>query len=105
MIEGNYFWINIFFLALGTLAIRGSVIAISSRVTIPERLKEIFTFIPAAILPALIAQAVYFHKGKIDWVFGKERLIILFLAAVVCYFTRSIMATIISGLALLYIVT
>lgn len=105
MISADYFWLNVFFLAAGTLAIRGSIIAISSRVKISDRVKELFSFIPAAILPAFVAPAVFFHPGAVSWLMEKERLIILILATIVCYFTRSTLATICFGLIALYIVT
>jgi branched-subunit amino acid transport protein len=105
MIDSEYFWNNIFFLALGTIAIRGSIIALSARVKISDRVKELFSFIPAAILPAFIAPAVYFHNGHVDWVFGKERLLILILATAVCYFTRSTLVTITFGLGALYFIS
>lgn len=105
MIAQSYFWINVFLLAAGTLAIRGSIIAISSKLVISDRLKELFTYIPAAILPAFVAPAVFFHKGTVDWAFGKERTVVLILATILCAITRSTLATIGFGLAALYLLT
>lgn len=105
MIQPDYFWFNIFLLAVGTLAIRFSVIAVSKKLTITDRHKEIFTFIPAAILPAMTSQMVFFHQGQVGGLFGKERLVILLLAGVVCYFTRNLMATVGFGLVALYALT
>lgn len=102
MIPSNYFWLNIFFLSIGTIAIRFSFIAFSSRLKISDRLKDIFSFIPSAILPALIAPGVFFHKGSVAIVQGKERFVILILATIVCYLTRSTLATIAFGLVALY---
>ncbi|MFZ3229407.1 MAG: AzlD domain-containing protein [Pseudobdellovibrio sp.] len=105
MITETYFWTITIFLAIGTLAILGSVIAISGRITISDRWKQLFSFIPAAILPALIAPAVFFNKGQVIWIAGKERLFVLILATVVCYFSRSTLATITFGLAALYFIS
>lgn len=105
MIPQGYFWMNVFLLAVGTLAIRGSIIAISAKVKISERLKEIFTFIPAAILPAFVAPAVFFHEGTVSWIFGKERVVVLFLATILCALTRSTFSTITFGLSALYLFT
>jgi len=104
MIETGYFWNNVFLLAIGTLAIRGSIIALSARVKISDRVKQIFSFIPAAILPAFIAPMVFFHQGSVAWAFEKERFLILTLATIVCYFTRSTLATILFGLVALYFI-
>jgi branched-subunit amino acid transport protein len=105
MIEPGYFWNNIFILALGTIAIRGSIIALSTKIKISERWKEVFSFIPASILPAFVAPAVFFHKGQVDWIFGKERFLALMLATVVCYFSKSTLTTIGFGLAALYLLS
>lgn len=105
MIPQAYYWVNVLLLAIGTLAIRGSIIALSAKVKISDRLKELFTFIPAAILPAFVAPAVFFHKGAVDWVFGKERVVVLVLATILCAVTRSTLATIVFGLAALYLFT
>lgn len=104
MISHNYFWLNIFLLAVGTFAIRFSIIAISSRLTISQRLREIFSYIPAAILPAFIAPAVFFHRGQVDFLNGKERFFILVAATVISFYTRSTLLTIGFGLGALYLV-
>jgi branched-subunit amino acid transport protein len=104
MIDAHYFWIVVVFLAIGTIAIRGSIIAISGKFEISDRMRELFTFIPAAIIPAIVAPMVFFHHGKVDWLGGRERLWVLILATIVCYFTRHMVATVVFGLLSLYIV-
>ncbi len=105
MIPQGYYWLNIALLAVGTIVIRGSIIALSARVKISDRLKELFTFIPAAILPAFIAPAVFFHQGEVSWMMGKERVVVLILAAILCWVTRSTLATVGFGLLALYLFT
>ncbi len=105
MIPQSYYWVNVFLLAVGTLVIRGSIIALSAKVKISDRLKELFTFIPAAILPAFVAPAVFFHKGSVEWMMGKERAIVLVLATILCAVTRSTLATIAFGLVALFLFT
>ena len=105
MIPLDYYWLNVALLAIGTIAIRGSIIALSARTKISDRLKELFTFIPAAILPAFIAPAVFFHQGQVTWVMGKERVVVLVLASILCWFTRSTLATVGFGLAALFLFT
>jgi branched-subunit amino acid transport protein len=102
MIDGNYFLINVSLLAVGTLLIRGSFIALSSRLHISSKVKDLFTFIPAAIFPAIVVPMTFFHKGSVDWLGGHERFIVLIIASVVCYFIRNTLFVILSGLLLLY---
>lgn len=103
MISCGTFWLSITLLALGTFAIRFSLISISGRVVISPRTKELFSYIPAAILPALVAPMVFFHRGSAEWALGKERALVLVLATVVCALTRSTLATIFFGLGALYL--
>ena len=101
MISSTVFWITILLLAAGTLGIRGSLIALSSKVQISARTREIFSYIPAAILPAFLAPAVVFHQGEIDLLVGKERLLVAVLATAICFKTRSTLWTILGGLTAL----
>lgn len=105
MIPTGYFWLNVLLLAIGTFAIRGSIITLSARIKISDRFRELFSFIPAAVLPALLAPAVFYHSGEVTWLLGKERFFVLVLAVVVSYFSRSMLATVGFGLVVLYIIT
>lgn len=104
-IDPVYFWVNTVFLTIGTITIRGSLIALSARVKISNQVKELFSFIPAAILPAFIAPAVFFHPGHVTWLFEKERLFVLVLATVVCFLWKSTLLTVAFGLITLYLLT
>jgi branched-subunit amino acid transport protein len=104
MINGNYFLLNVLLLVIGTLFIRGFFIALSARMNISSKLKELFTFIPAAIFPALIMPAAFFHKGSVELLAGKERFLILIASGIVCYFIRNTLFVISFGLILLYVV-
>lgn len=107
MIEASYFWTVVIFLSIGTLAIRGSIIAVSSagKFAISDRMRELFTFIPAAIIPAIVVPMVFFHNGKVEWLGQRERLWVLIMATVVCHFTRHMVATVGFGLIALYLLT
>ena len=105
MINSSYFWTNIFLLAVGTIFIRISIIAASHKVKITARHRELFSFIPAAVLPALALPMVFYQQGSVGWLLGKERLVILLLATIFNYFVRSMTATIGLGLIALYLLT
>jgi len=101
--NNSYFWITIIPLGIGTFLIRASMIYLSNKFTISDRLKEIFTFIPAAILPALVAPMVFFHPGESTFLMYKERVFALIIALVFAFKYRSILVTILCGLASLYL--
>ena len=104
-IDTSYFWSVVVLMMIGTLSIRGSMIAISSKLVISERTKEIFSFIPAAIIPAFIAPAAFFHQGQVLSLSGKERMVVLVFVTLLFLWTRSTLATICVGLSALYILT
>jgi branched-subunit amino acid transport protein len=104
MVNGNYFLLNVVALTIGTIAIRGSFIALSGKMKIPAKVKDLFTYIPAAILPALIVPVSFFHQGQVAWLEGKERFVILLIASIACYFIRNTLFVISLGLILLYLV-
>jgi branched-subunit amino acid transport protein len=105
MININYFLLNVIALTIGTIAIRGSFIALSGKMHISAKVKDLFTYIPAAILPALVIPATFFHLGQVEWLAGKERFIILLLVTIAVYFYRNTLFVIVLGLFLLYAAT
>lgn len=102
MIDSIYFWSILFFMIIGTICIRGSIIAMSSKFKINDRVRELFSYFPAAIFPAFIVPNAFYHQGQSQMFAGKERLVILALAAFISLWSRSTIATIASGLVALY---
>lgn len=100
--NNTYFLSAILPLALGTFLIRASVIYLSGRINLSERIKELFSFIPAAILPALVAPMVFYFKGSSDFFLYKERVLALLIAMIVAFKTKNILMTIATGLCVLY---
>lgn len=105
MIDSTYFITNVILLMLGTIAIRGSFIAISGKMKISHKVKDLFTYIPAAILPALILPGTFYHQGAVEWLNGKERFVVMLVCLVVCSFIRHTLFCICLGLGLLYLVS
>lgn len=105
VIDPVYFWKITLILTLGTFLIRGSFVFLSKYLYLSDRGREVLSFIPAAILPAMTLPSVYFHQGQLETVMGKERLLILILSVVFCYLTKSMIFTISFGLILLYLTT
>lgn len=105
MINHHYFYLVVALLAVGTIFIRGFFIALSGKMKISLPLSDLFTFIPAAIFPALIIPATFFHQGSVELLQGKERFFILIVSSFACFFVRNTLFVISFGLILLYLVT
>ncbi|MEC9281209.1 MAG: AzlD domain-containing protein [Bdellovibrionota bacterium] len=101
----KYFYICIFLLALGTYSIRFSFVGFSKKISLNDQFKKILSYIPAAVLPAMITPMVFFHKGEVANLAGKERFVALVFASVLCFFWRNMLVSLVSGLGLLYILT
>lgn len=97
-----YFWQVVVPIGIGTFLIRCSFIFLGNRVQIPPVVRELFTYIPAAVLPALAIPMVFFHQGVVASIQGRERLMAFIIATIICLFSRNVLVTIISGLCILY---
>lgn len=102
MIDATYFFTNTLLLIAGTLMIRGSFIALAGRMKLTPEIKELFTFIPAAILPALFMPATFYHQGTVEALLNRERFVVLVIAFVATYFVRNTLFCVALGLSLLY---
>lgn len=105
MINQNYFLLNVLLLAIGTISIRGCFIALSGKMKVSNKIRELFGYIPAAILPAFIFPATFFHQGIVAHLAGKERFLIMIVSGIVFYFIKKTWLIIALGLILLYVVT
>jgi branched-subunit amino acid transport protein len=98
-----YFWGTVIPLSLGTLFIRLSFIFIS-RLRISKKLEKLFTYIPAAVLPALFTPMVIFYKTNPDFLFDYQRTLAFIIAVVFCLYFKSILFTILVGLLSLFVI-
>lgn len=105
IIDNTYFLIVVALLSVGTILIRGSFISLAGKMVINHKLKDLFTYIPAAILPALIIPATFFHQGKVDYLLNKERFAIVLASLILGHFIRNTLAIISFGLIALYFVS
>jgi len=98
----RYFWSVIVIMAIGTFIIRASVIFLSHKIKVTKNFEEILSFIPAAVLPALAVPMAFYFQGNNDFLFGKERVLVLLICSGIAYFSKNILISILSGLSLLY---
>ncbi len=109
MTSGVYFWLAVAGVALGSFALRAVFIFAMERIPLSENAKLMLRYIPAAVLAALVAPALVLHQGSLDFgslpdfLNGRERLIAGLAAVVVALWKRSMILTIIAGMAALYL--
>lgn len=84
-----------------TFAIRFSFIYLLGRASLPETLRRMLRFVPAAVLSALVAPELLLHAGTVDLSLGNTRLIAGLLAVLVAWWTKNTLITILVGMLLL----
>ena len=95
------FAVQIILLAVGTYLMRASVILLAAGREIPPRAEATLRLIPAAVLPALVAEAVAFEGDAIrplgPWY------VALAIAVAVAAWRRSVGWTLVLGMASLWV--
>lgn len=104
MVDKSHFWTIVISLGAGTICIRASFFFLYSYMKISPRIKKAFTFIPAAVLPALVVPSVVFHQGSVELLAGHERILALLVATIISYKTHSVLLTVVVGLASLFMI-
>lgn len=97
-------WTLIALIGAGTFTIRFSLIALSSRSErFPATAQRALRFIPPAVFAALVAPAFLMPDGLMDLSPDNHRLLAGILASLVAWKTRSVLWTIVSGMAFLWV--
>lgn len=94
-------WAAVAVVGVGTYALRASFLFAFERVgDVPRRVEVALGMVPAAVLSALVVPAVLAPDGTVVLA-GNGRLVAGAAAALVAWYTESILATIVVGLGVL----
>jgi branched-subunit amino acid transport protein len=86
-------------MAAVTFLVRWPVLALMSRVTLPQTMLDGMKFIPPAVLAAIIAPAMLMPSGQIDLHPSNAYLAAGIVAGLLAWRTRNLLATIMFGIA------
>lgn len=95
-------WLTLVIAGAATFALRWSFIALSGVVTLPRPVQDALEFVPAAVLSALVLPQILIHDQHIALAVNNMRLWAAIIAAIVAWRTRSIVYTLIVGMAALW---
>lgn len=84
-----------------TFAIRFSFIYLFGKVQIPGLFWRSLRFVPPAVLSAILVPELFLHSGRLDIGLGNERLLAGLVAVAVGLWRKSVLLTILAGLAAL----
>ena len=92
-------WALIIYCGLITYFTRFSMIALIKKEMFNDRIRQVLSYVPTAIFPAIIFPAIFLDDSGSILIENNPKIIAAFIAALIGIFSRSIIATIFSGLA------
>ena len=92
-------WSLIIYCGIITYLTRFSMIALIKKEMFNDRIREILSYVPSAIFPAIIFPAIFINDSGLFQVEDNPKIIAALIAMIIGIFSRSILATIFSGLA------
>lgn len=97
-------WVAVLLAGLGTYALRASFLFLFEQFgDVPDGVETGLEMVPAAVLSALVVPAVVAPDGAIT-VIENGRIPAAVVAAVIAWYTESILATIVAGLVALIVI-
>ena len=92
-------WTLIIYCGLITFFTRFSMIALLKKEMFNDRIRNILSFVPSAIFPAIIFPAIFLNDTGSFQIENNPKIVAAIIAVIIGISSRSIVATIFSGLA------
>ena len=89
----------IFYCGMLTFLTRFSMIALLKKEMFNDKIREVLSYVPSAIFPAIIFPAIFLDTTGSIQIENNPKILAAIIAMAVGIFTRNIIATIFSGLA------
>ena len=91
-------WALILYCGLITYLTRFSMIALIKKEMFNERIREVLSYVPSAVFPAIIFPGVFLNDFGYFVELNDPKIFGAFIALIVGYFSKNVIATIVSGL-------
>ena len=91
-------WLSIIIAGMLTYFTRMTMIALIDRDMLGERIKAVLEYVPSAVFPAIIFPAIFINDYGSFVEINDPKIFGAIVAVIVGYFSKNIIATIISGL-------
>ena len=92
-------WILIIYCGLITFLTRFSMIALLKKEMFNDRIREVLSFVPSAIFPAIIFPAIFLDSSGDFQLENNPKIMAAVIAMLIGIISKNIIATIIAGLA------
>ena len=97
-------WLSIIIAGILTYFTRMTMIALVSRDMLGDRIKAVLAYVPSAVFPAIIFPAIFINDYGTFIEMNDPKIFGAIVAIVVCYFSKNVIATILSGLISYWII-
>ncbi len=97
-------WISVIIAGILTYLTRMTMVALVRRDMLGDKLKDVLSYVPSAVFPAIIFPAVFFNDNGTFVEISDPKIFASIIAIVVGYFSRNVIATISSGLISYWII-
>ena len=97
-------WLSIIIAGILTYFTRMTMIALVSRDMLGDRIKAVLAYVPSAVFPAIIFPAIFINDYGTFVEMNDPKIFGAVVAIVVGYFSRNVIATILSGLISYWII-
>ena len=92
-------WALIIYCGLITYLTRFSMIALIKKEMFNDRVRQVLSYVPSALFPAIIFPAIFLDSSGSILIEDNPKILAALIATLIGIFSRSIIATIFSGLA------
>ena len=92
-------WALIIYCGLITFLTRFSMIALLKKEMFNDRIREVLSFVPSAIFPAIIFPAIFLDNSGLLQFENNPKILASIIAVIVGMLSKNIIATIVAGLA------
>ena len=97
-------WLSIIVAGILTYFTRMTMIALVSRDMLGDRIKAVLAYVPSAVFPAIIFPAIFINDYGSFIEMNDPKIFAAIIAIIVGYFSRNVIATILSGLISYWII-
>ena len=97
-------WLSIIIAGILTYFTRMTMIALVSRDMLGDRIKAVLAYVPSAVFPAIIFPAIFINDYGSFIEMNDPKIFAAIVAIVVGYFSRNVIASILSGLISYWII-
>tara|TARA_B100001094_G_C18056845_1_gene732927 strand:- start:631 stop:948 length:318 start_codon:yes stop_codon:yes gene_type:complete len=91
-------WLSIIIAGIITYFTRMTMVALVSRDMLGDRIKAVLSYVPSAVFPAIIFPGVFFDDYGTFIEMNDPKIFGALVAIIVGYFSKNVIATILSGL-------